>query len=174
MNDFTDSIDYYIDEYSVEKQLYNKGAEILNRGWLTKLEFLTICLWKSRRPKHFYMLNSEAEIKLHTRNAFAEEDEIKRINHLTNLKGVQIPTASAILSVTNPSFYPIIDERCIQSLKNLDLISWENITKKTWVAYLEIIRKIAENKSKTARDVEKGLFAYNRIKLDKDYKNLYK
>jgi hypothetical protein len=173
MNEFIENIDFYIDEYSIEKQLYKKGIEILKRGWLTKQEFLTICLWKSRRPKRLYMQNREEEIKRKTKSAFKEKDEKIKINHLINLCGVQIPTASAILSVTNPVEYPIIDERCIQSINDLKLGTLNRIKDKTWLDYLKIIRDIAKSKNKTARDIEKGLFAYNRIKRDNEYKNLY-
>jgi hypothetical protein len=40
--------------------------------------------------------------------------------------------------------------------------------------YLEIIRKLGKENNKPAREIEKGLFAYNRINLDKEYTNLYK
>ena len=136
MNDFSENINYYIDQYQLEKQLYKKGKECLKRGWLEKSEFLTICLWKSRRPKRLYNLNTEEEIRTASKLCFAEADEITKIGHLTKLQGVRIPTASAILSVTNPKRYAIIDERCIQSLKDLGLIQWERITADNWLTYL--------------------------------------
>lgn len=174
MDNFIQNIEYYINEYEVEKQLYKKGKELLLRGWLEKDEFLTICLWKSRRPKKLYNLNSELDIKKFTQLAFQEKDEALKLKYLTQLRGVQIPTASAILSVTNPQDYPIIDERCVQSLKELSVIEWERITLPNWLLYLDIIRSLAKKYNKQAREIEKGLFAYNRIKLDKQYKNLYK
>lgn len=51
MNEFLKNINYYIDQFELEKQLNIKGREYLKRGWIEKSEFLTICLWKSRRPK---------------------------------------------------------------------------------------------------------------------------
>lgn len=173
MNEFTQNIDYYIDQYELEKQLYKKGKEFLKCGWLNKSEFLTICLWKSRRPKKLYNLNSEEEVKRYTKLSFSENDEREKIRYLINLKGVRIPTASAILSVVDPKRYPIIDERCIQSLNDLKIINWKTITENNWLAYLKIIRNLAEKYKKDAREIEKGLFAYNRIKLDNQYRNLY-
>lgn len=174
MNNFTKKLDYFIDQFDIEKQVFHLGKDITNRGWLNKKEFLAICLWKSRRPKRWYLLNTEEFIIEKTRLALSEEDEIKKINHLTQLQGVKIPTASAILSVCDPHSYPIIDERCVQSLKDLEVIDWEIITEKSWVEYLEIIRELAQTHHKKAREIEKGLFAYNRLKLDKEFKNLYK
>ena len=173
MTDFKENIDFYIEQYDLEKQIFIIGEKVFKRGWLTKEEFLTFCLWKSRRPKKWYYLNTEKEIERITKLSFSEKDEIKKITLLTELKGVSIPTASAILSIVNPELYPIIDERCIQSLKKLNVISWETINNKNWLDYLKIIRKLAVNNNKTAREIEKGLFAFNRIKLDKEYKNLY-
>ncbi|MEJ1221742.1 hypothetical protein [Sediminicola sp. 1XM1-17] len=109
-----------------------------------------------------------------TKLAFSEKDELKKIKILKELKGVQIPTASAILSAVNPEIYPIIDERCLQSLTDLGMIKWKTITENNWIEYLNIIRVLSRENNKTAREIEKGLFAYNRINLDKEYTNLYK
>lgn len=174
MNAFTENLEYYIDQYELEKQIFQMGKEVKKRGWLEKSEFLSICLWKSRRPKRLYDLNSNEEIIARSKLSFDEKDELKRIKILTELKGVQIPTASAILSVVNPEIYPIIDVRCIQSLKNLGIINWKTITERNWIEYLNIIRDCSKEKNKTAREIEKALFAYNRINLDKEYTNLYK
>lgn len=170
---FTDNLDHYINEYDLERSIFKIGLEISKRGWLTKGELLIICLWKSRRPKKLYNQNTETDVINITRSCFEEHNELKKIQILTQLKGVRIPTASAILSVTNPQDYPIIDERCVQSLFYLGKISWSRINENNWLEYLDIIRTLANRHKKTAREVEKGLFAFNRIQLDKESKNLY-
>ncbi|MEP7197662.1 MAG: hypothetical protein ABI851_14175 [Saprospiraceae bacterium] len=174
MNEFEENIETYIDHYDIEKHLFLNGAEWIKKGWLDKPEFLEICLWKSRRPKRFYEQNNNFEIREFTEKAFAESNEKTKIELLTNLKGVSIPTASAILCVTNSIDFPIIDIRCIETLVDLKLIYWSNINLNSWGEYLNIVRQLAKKHNKTARELEKGLFAYNRIKLDKQYKNLYK
>tara|TARA_R110000823_G_scaffold81814_2_gene185912 strand:- start:1129 stop:1653 length:525 start_codon:yes stop_codon:yes gene_type:complete len=173
VEEFKENISFYIDNFNIELQLFKKGVEIKQRGYLTKTEFLNICLWKSRRPKKWYIQNTEAEIERLTKLAFGEKDELLKLKHLTSLKGVLIPTASAILSITNPKDYPIIDVRCVNSLKFLNIIEWETINNKNWLTYLEIIRKMSFELNLSCREVEKGLFAYNRMYLDKEYKNLY-
>jgi thermostable 8-oxoguanine DNA glycosylase len=174
MKIFTENLEYYIDQYELEKQIFQLGKEIKKRGWLEKTEFLTICLWKSRRPKKLYYLNSDKDIISKSKMVFDEKNELNKIKILTDLKGVRIPTASAILSVVNPEIYPIIDIRCVQSLRDLGIINWKTITEKNWIEYLSIIRSLSKEKNKTAREIEKGLFSYNRINLDKEYTNLYK
>lgn len=171
-NDFKENINFYIDNFNIEAQLFKKGIEIKNRGYMTKTEFLNICLWKSRRPKKRYNLNSEEQIINVTKLAFLEKDEETKINILKLLDGVLIPTASALLSVVNPEDYPIIDKRCVQSLQDLKLIKWKIINNKNWLLYLTIIRNLSKELNLTCREIEKGLFAYNRIKLDLEYKNL--
>lgn len=170
---FLKNLNFYIDQYDQEKQVFKLGNEIKKRGWLTREEFFRICLWKSRRPKNLYELNTKEEIEEKTKRAFSEIHEVKRMVHLTELKGVRIPTASAILSVYNPEDYPIIDERCIQALKELNLITWSTITSNSWLMYLEIIRSLSKENGKTAREIEKGLFALNRLQLDNNHVNLY-
>lgn len=174
MKDFTNNIEYYIDQYDLERTIFDLGKDISNRGWLNKDEFLTICLWKSRRPKRLYELNSPDEIKTQTKGSLKAKDEREKILFLTKLKGVSVPTASAILCVSNPTDYPIIDIRCVKSLIHLGYIKWTTITEHSWIEYLEIVREFARQHGKTAREIEKGLFAYNRIQLDKQFKNLYK
>lgn len=171
--EFKENINFYVDNFNIEVQLFKKGVEIKQRGYLTKTEFLNICLWKSRRPKKWYIQNSETEIESLTKLAIEEKDELLKINHLTSLKGVLIPTASAILSITNPQDYPIIDVRCVHALKYLKIIDWETMNNQNWLKYLHVIRKMSSELNLTCREVEKGLFAYNRMNLDNEYKNLY-
>ena len=150
MKIFTENLEYYIDQYELEKQIFQLGKEIKKRGWLEKTEFLTICLWKSRRPKKLYYLNSDKDIISKSKMVFDEKNELNKIKILTDLKGVRIPTASAILSVVNPEIYPIIDIRCVQSLRDLGIINWKTITEKNWIEYLSIIRSLSKEKNKTA------------------------
>lgn len=173
MNEFERKIDFYIRNFDTEKLLYQKGHSWARKGWLSKNEFLSICLWKSRRPKKLLNQNTRTKIKSITKKAFIEPDETKKMKLLTRLSGVSVPTASAILSVVNPKKYPVIDVRCVESLRELDLIDWKSINIVSWIKYLDVIRSISKSKKKTAREVEKGLFAFNRLKLDSELKNLY-
>ena len=174
MNEFIERLDFYIESYDVEKQLYKNGKEWRKKGYLTKDEFIQICLWKSRRAKKRYDSNDAALVEKITREAFAESDEKKKIEKLTELKGVRIPVASAILSVTDrDNNYPIIDVRCVCALEDLGEIDWVDITVENWERYLTKIRNLAKQYGKTAREIEKGLFAFNRMVLDKDLTNLY-
>ena len=174
MKEFTkENLDFYIKSYDVEKELYKRGKKWRKKGYLKKKQFMEICLWKSRRAKKRYDSNDATLVKKITQEAFAESDEKKKIEKLTELKGVRIPVASAILSVTDSKKYPIIDVRCVCALEDLGEIDWVDITIENWDKYLTKIRNLAKQYGKTARTIEKGLFAFNRMVLDKDLTNLY-
>lgn len=173
MNKFEKKIAFYIRSFDTEQLLYEQGHTWAKKGWLSRDEFISICLWKSRRPKQLYNKNSTSRIKSITRKAFNESDEKQRMTLLVSLSGVSVPTASAILSVTDPKNYPVIDIRCVESLQELKLVKWNAITVTSWLKYLDIVRRISKRNNKTARQVEKGLFSFNRLKLDKEFTNLY-
>ena len=78
MNEFIKKLDFYIESYDVEKRLYEEGKEWRKKGYLTKDEFMQICLWKSRRAKKRYDSNDAALVEKITREAFAESDEKKK------------------------------------------------------------------------------------------------
>ena len=79
MNKFETNLNYYIELFDIEKNLFDNGIKWLEKGFLNKSEFLQICLWKSRRPKKLYNQNSEDFIKDVTTKAFFEKDELKKM-----------------------------------------------------------------------------------------------
>ncbi len=174
IEEFKNDIGSFIENYDVEVQLFKTGKLIKERGYLNKKEFLSICLWKSRRPKPLYIQNDENFIIEQSRKAFCEQDEVKKIEYLTAFKGVEIATASAILSVVFPENYGIIDVRCIEALNNLKQIDFERITIQNWIKYISLLRDLSIELNLSCREIEKALFAYNRIQLDEQYKNLYR
>ena len=173
MDSFSKNFERYIREYSIENVLYEEGYKFLQRGWLERDEFLKICLWKSRRSKVLLRKNKEERVRSITRKAFAEPDEAMKIKTLQKLSGVGLPMASAILSVTDPQKYPVIDIRTMQALKKMSLIEYKTITINSWLKYLDVIEELKKKFKKSAREIDKALFAYHRLQLDKDFKNLY-
>jgi hypothetical protein len=91
---------------------------IIKRGYIESEEFVNICTWKTRRPKKRYRNEDNLKkiksiskniIKLHLR----EEDDYtsQSISLLTSLDGVQVPVASALLTVLFPKIHCVIDYR---------------------------------------------------------------
>jgi|SRR3989304_4009181 len=164
-----------IELYDIEKYIFNViRPKAKRRGYLTFDEFYDICMWKSARPKQLYRKNNKVKVKKITKEAFAKEDEKEKIKTLCGLKGVGIPTASAILTAIFHKKYAVIDVRCLAMLKGTfkEKIS-KSITPKTWLTYLELMKKLADKYGVTPRKMDMALFAMHREKLKKDNRNLY-
>jgi thermostable 8-oxoguanine DNA glycosylase len=130
-------------------------------------------MWKSARQKPNYLQNKN-NVESISKDAFLIHDELEKMDKLCSLKGVGIPTASAILTIVYPENYAVIDVRCIEMLQELGYSIKKTVTPNNWLKYLEIIRGIAQENHITAREVDKALFAMHRELLDgQDYRNLY-
>ena len=164
----------YIQLYSLEDYLFSVvGPQIKNRGYLTFDDFYKIAMWKSARQKPKYLQNKN-DVESISRETFALADENEKMEKLCSLKGVGIPTASAILTIVYPENYAVIDIRCMEMLKELGYTIKKTITLNNWIKYLNIIRDIAKGNNITAREVDKALFAMHREWLEgQNYRNLY-
>lgn len=165
----------YLALYNQEDYLFNfLGPQIRKRGFLTFEDLYKICMWKSVRQKQQYLKNKKSVEKI-TKLAFTQTDEILKIKTLCSLKGVAIPTASAILTITYPNKYAIIDIRCLEMLGNLKFDINTPMTTNNWLKYLDIVRKMAKENNLTPREVDKVLFSMHKESLESNsYQNLYK
>ena len=169
-------INKYIGLYDTEKHLFQVvGPSVQVRGYLSFDDFYKICMWKSVRQKNNYIENKN-DIEKTSRGAFAEADEARKIEILCELKGVGIPTASAILTVVFPEKYAVIDVRCLEMLKErLGFEVGKSISIKTWLKYLDIMRGLAKENNITPRELDMALFAMHKEKLENEgFRNLYK
>jgi endonuclease III len=136
------------------------------RGHLTKQEFLAICRWKSPRSIRHGMKNSSKRIRRHSAIALASCDERARLEALTALDGVGVPTASAILTLTNPRRYGVIDIRVWRLLFELGSVRTKpggvGFTFNEWSEYLAVLRLQAKRLGASVRAVEYSLFLYHR------------
>jgi hypothetical protein len=165
------------DEDKETRDLINKLKDVIHRGYFTGEEFLKMGTWKSPRPKKWYEANSEKDIKKISKNVFSTDFERRRVELLTKLKGVSIPTASAILMLTNPQIYGVIDIRVWQVLHTYGSVkvnpTGTNFSFNNWYNYLMKIRYFAESFNATVRDIERTIFYYHREKYEgKLYKDL--
>jgi hypothetical protein len=136
------------------------------RGWLTRAEFLAACEWKSPRARRWYEANSAAAIRRITRDALRTRDECRRMELLQSLKGVSIPTASAIVTMVDPQRYGVIDIRVWQLLHALRAVQRKprgiGFRVHDWEEYVGILRHFARAFRTTARLVEITLFHCHR------------
>ena len=100
-----------LDEHLPTAELIKTLKQAKKRGWLTKSEMILICHWKSPRAIHYIKSNRSNTIKKVTEAALNSRTEEFKMTELVKLKGVSIPMASAILMLTNPKRYGVIDIR---------------------------------------------------------------
>lgn len=136
-------------------------------GSLSKNTIIKILKWKSPRPLRFYNENEESYIKNITQLSFKEKNDKLKIHILTALKGVNYPSASAILMFKNPDFFPVLDIRVWKQLYKNNLVSVNprgmSFTLDQWDSYVKIIRSLSRKYNTTAREIEKKLFDYDKL-----------
>lgn len=157
------------------KKLINELKQVRKRKYFTKKEFLKICMWKSPRPKNQYLRNSEEKIIFISKKVFSTKFEKLRMELLKKLRGVSIPTASAILTLTDPKNYGVLDIRVWQILYLYNSVKVKpkgmNFDFNNWYSYLMKLRYYAIKFKVSARCIERTLFFYHkRIQVG----NLYK
>lgn len=157
-------------------ELIRKLKTARKRGYLTRNEFLEVCTWKSPRARKHYENNNEKQVRSITKEAFSIIHEKTKINRLTELKGVSLPLASAILTMAYPEKYGVIDIRAWKVLYKFgevkDNPSGKNFTPEQWYKYLVKLRHIAKKLRKTPRNVDLTLFHYHKNHIQRG--NLYK
>ncbi|MFA4887690.1 MAG: hypothetical protein WC595_05740 [Candidatus Nanoarchaeia archaeon] len=146
--------------------LIEELKDVKSKGYFTRVEFLKMCMWKSPRPKKFYLENSEDTIQNVSRIALAEISENVKIELLTSLRGVSIPVGSAILTLIEPQNYGVIDIRVWQTLHTYGLVNTKpqgrGFTTQDWITYLEKLRELAHKLKTSVRDIEINLFFYHK------------
>lgn len=153
------------EEDTATAQLINKLRVIRDRGYFTKDEFLLMGMWKSPRPKQIYLKNTEEEIIDISKKVLSTKFEKRRIELLTKLKGVSIPTASAILTLIDPQNYGVIDIRVWQVLYLYGSVkvrpTGTNFDFDNWYNYLMKLRYYAKKLRVSARDIERTIFLHH-------------
>lgn len=111
-------------------------------------------------------LNSPYVIRRATGAVLIARSERDRIETLTRLRGVGVPSASAILTLLDPKRYGVIDIRVWQLLHRLGLVQGNaagtGLTHAHWEEFLVLVRRYAGMFRVSVRDVERTLFLIHR------------
>lgn len=153
----------YAKYYKTEDYLFGDMANDIkarNPIYITLEELLYIAFWKSSRNLHSVIENDSAEVIEITKAALSIKEERKKIETLTNeiqgkkLKGIGVAIASAILAITDPDQYGVIDFHAWHALyeEEKSLFSVEDYLK-----YLNDIRRKALEEGVSPRAIDKGL-----------------
>src|SRR5574341_1197906 len=153
-------------EFPNARLLLEQLREAKEQGYFIRSEFLQMCEWKSPRARRHFRLNTEVDVKRVSTQVFQSQDERRRIDLLNSLVGVGIPMASAILTLTDPKRYGVIDVRTWTLLYEYGEVhqnsSGRSLSPKNWLDYLRIIRNFAQDFNVTPRDIDRTLFLYGR------------
>jgi len=132
----------------------------------TRAELVAMCRWKSPRAQNHYRRNAPATVRKTSREALRARGERDRLERLTSLEGVSVPTASAILTLIDPRRYGVIDIRVWQLLFRLGAVDRKprgvGFRSADWEQYLSILRRHARALGVPVRRVELTLFEHHR------------
>lgn len=133
------------------------------RGYLTRGELERVCRWKSPRSIAFVLENTAPKIRRCTGAALRTVDERERLDALLHLRGVSVPSASAVLTILEPERYGVIDIRVWQLLHAMGAVEGNprgaGFTFDQWHRFLHLVRDLAARLETTPRAVERSLFA---------------
>ena len=156
------------DEEPETSALINNLRHVKPKGYFTKSEFLEMCKWKDKqqRRRSDWQAHTESEIIDASRQVFATNDEYVRVIVLDRLKGVGIPIASAILTLTDPQHYGTIDIRVWQVLYLYGEVNYNpqgtELSIDHWTAYLPKLRQWASEFQVGVRNIERSLFEHHK------------
>lgn len=163
LRDYRNKYDYHPEE---TLELFGSFAEEIRKcGYLTRNDLMRILLWKADRVVE----GDESKIRTVTESIFKidhqnENDVRKLLEKLTELKGVQIPVASAILSILFPDKYGIFDRNTRYALEKKKYTYSVDV----FLKYTRKIRQIAKEQNELTkeewhpRDVDKALWVLGR------------
>jgi hypothetical protein len=118
-----------------------------------------VCRWKTARSAPKVESNSASAIRSATGRAFASEELAEQINHLLELIGVGLPTASVLMHFAFPDAFPILDVRALESL---GITGRSSYTPAFWTAYVTACREIATAHGVSLRTMDKALWQYSK------------
>ncbi len=154
-------------EYPGTAALIRRLRHVRRAREFTRAEFVEMCRWKSPRALPLYRRHRAARIRRLSRAVLGERSEQRRMELLTELSGVSVPVASAILTLIDPRRYGVLDIRVWQLLWALRAVErrpgGRGFSVADWLAYLSALRARARALGASVRAVELTLFERHRI-----------
>ncbi len=175
MIDFREYYQKYL-KYSQKERIFGKydpelkeaSKYIKSKGFLSKKDLQEIAQWKSPRHAKDTLKNEEKEVEDATGKVFGSNVPEDRISDLDNLKGIGIPTASAILCVYDPENYGVVDIYAWNTLSEIDQLfqekKYSSFTVGNYKKYLDKIRYLAKENNMTCRQIDMALWAWGKGK----------
>lgn len=181
----------YLDENGIEHQerspYFEKMSKVVQkRGHLLWKEFVSIGRWKAERQRGRYENNSDEEVEDATKEAF-QASERDKLKILCILEGVQIPVASAILTMVYPENYCVIDYRawraflCLYRFPKKESFTFTTYNEYSdfldlygkygridaYLLFLKTLRNEGKRRNMTSRQVEIALWKFDKMRGQK-------
>lgn len=165
---FKKAVDYEITE-SIKAEL-STALQSRHPFYLTSAEFDKVLRWKLRsqycRQMELRKSNTEETIKTLTSLAFSlthsdpDNGLDLKLGILCLLKGVGVPVASAILALSYPEKYTVIDYRVWRQVfgENKGTFSISDYKK-----YLQRVRELAIELGWKVQEVDQAIWGYDRV-----------
>jgi len=158
----------YLDKYEDSSGLYpqdlmNIGKKYHKKSFLTKDELYKLAHLNSTRSSYHVKKNPADRVEKVTKIAYEIEHEFSKLFLYTSLKGIGVPTASAILTSLNENKHCVIDTRVWATLYRLDYFEKEKESFKVddYLKIIRIVRKMAEKTNYNTAEIGYALFAYD-------------
>ncbi|WP_139835070.1 hypothetical protein [Halorubrum ezzemoulense] len=160
-------------------RFYSISSEFQQRGYIYRDELRKIGKWKSGgRIDHLLKQNKPNHVERRTTVAFRANNDADKVEALTELKGVRVPVASAILTMYDPAKYAVIDYRAFRALgaakprlldpqyyrdyaEFIEHFQDYNSSPEAYRFYMEEVRQIAQQKGILPREVDMALWAFD-------------
>jgi hypothetical protein len=143
-----------------------------SKGKITRTLLIEMCAFKTMRSKGKVKQNKPHKIRSVFRRVHAIQQAEEKCEILYDLKGVRVPTATAILMFLNPRMYPIIDTRVWQVLFDFGHVDHNehgrSFSKQDYTDYLEAISGFSSKHHLTARQIDKILYCVHMLLFDID------
>lgn len=150
----------WANRYPKDKDLkvFELGPGVVDRGFFTREEVLTVGGWKSSRSTGYLDRNTDQHIEDVTSTALQAPDSIKHLV-LTLLQGVRVPMASAMLTVCYPDRFTIRDVRALRTLRAHGVVA-AGVTPE-YVSYVDLCRSIARDLGIDLRTLDRAFYMAN-------------
>jgi hypothetical protein len=149
-------------------------ASFHQQCFMSLRELQKLSRWKTGgRQQGNISVNSNEAVKAVTRTAIAVDSEVPNepalpIGILTTLQGVEIPTASTVMTVWDPKRFAILDVRVWRALSSAAQGAFRPLEStrgnrrpfrlQEANTYQQVIREVAARTSMTCREIDKALW----------------
>jgi hypothetical protein len=145
--------------YELEASLEELIPTVLQQGFLTKEQLLTLGRWKSNRITHHLVKNSENLVQETTTLALATKSIRLAPQILMAMDGVGLPMASSILHWFHKDVYPILNFRALWSM-GIEMPRVYSLG--FWESYVIQWREVQTEWGCEKRDLDRALWQYSK------------